>query len=74
MPVSSRGEITDGDHDAAAPVGEKAAHTQEGAEGGDSKPPVFPHIYGPINPEAVVGELAVTRSEDGKFLSIEGLC
>lgn len=61
-------------HDAAAPVGEKAAHTQEEAEGGDNKPAVFPHIYGPIDPGAVVGELVVTRSEDGKFLSIEGLC
>lgn len=27
----------------------------------------FPHIYGPLNPSAVIGELAVQRSEDGAF-------
>ncbi|MGC4191899.1 MAG: DUF952 domain-containing protein [Thermomicrobiales bacterium] len=30
----------------------------------------YPHIYGPLNADAVVGELAVTRADDGTFLSI----
>lgn len=34
---------------------------------------LFPHIYGPINPEAVTDELVVNRTEEGNFLSIEGL-
>lgn len=28
----------------------------------------FPHIYGPLNTSAVIGELAVDRAEDGEFL------
>jgi uncharacterized protein (DUF952 family) len=31
---------------------------------------VFPHIYGPLNTNAVRGELHVTRAGDGTFLSI----
>lgn len=27
----------------------------------------FPHIYGPLNPSAVVGELPVERGQDGTF-------
>jgi hypothetical protein len=26
---------------------------------------LFPHIYGPLNPEAVVGQFALLRSDDG---------
>ncbi|MDQ3655985.1 MAG: DUF952 domain-containing protein [Chloroflexota bacterium] len=37
----------------------------------DDEGQLFPHVYGPLNTSAVVGELAVTRSEDGSFLSIE---
>lgn len=37
------------------------------------EPPLFPHIYGPIDAGAVVAELTVVRSDDGTFLSIEGL-
>lgn len=66
---------------AAAPVGDKPAHTKVDADqGGDEseakneEQPLFPHIYGPIDSGAVVAELAVARSEDGVFLSIEGLC
>jgi len=32
---------------------------------------VFPHIYGPLNTDAVVGFLRVIRGEDGAFLSFE---
>jgi uncharacterized protein (DUF952 family) len=31
---------------------------------------VFPHIYGPINREAIVAARAVNRSPDGSFMSI----
>jgi uncharacterized protein (DUF952 family) len=31
---------------------------------------VFPHIYGPINREAIVAARAVNRSAEGSFLSI----
>jgi uncharacterized protein (DUF952 family) len=31
---------------------------------------VFPHIYGPINREAIVAARGVNRSADGSFLSI----
>lgn len=37
----------------------------------DDDSQLFPHIYGPLNTSAVIGELAVTRAEDGSFLSIE---
>ena len=30
----------------------------------------YPHIYGPLNTDAVIGELAVMRGEDGAFLAI----
>lgn len=30
----------------------------------------FPHIYGPINTDAVIGELKVIRGEDGTFTHI----
>lgn len=32
-----------------------------------------PHVYGALNPEAVVTELKVTREDDGTFVSIEDL-
>jgi uncharacterized protein (DUF952 family) len=31
---------------------------------------LFPHVYGPINREAVVGARAVNRAADGTFVSI----
>lgn len=31
---------------------------------------LFPHIYGPLNTSAVIGELPVSRSSDGTFLAI----
>ncbi len=32
----------------------------------------FPHIYGPLNTNAVIGSLTVKRDEDGRFVSFEG--
>lgn len=32
----------------------------------------FPHVYGPINTDAVVGELPVIRGTDGSFARIGG--
>lgn len=68
----------------AAPVGDKSAYTnarsvaetsgqQEQERHQKQDELMYPHIYGPINATAVVAELAVTRSEDGTFLSIEEL-
>lgn len=33
-------------------------------------PDPFPHIFGPIRPEAVTGTLALRKGEDGRFLLI----
>lgn len=30
----------------------------------------FPHIYGPLNPSAVITELPVKRQEDGRFVQL----
>lgn len=53
----------------AAPVGTKPAGelSSGGAEG---VPPKFPHLYGPIDAEALVRRLPVTRGDAGRFLSI----
>ena len=32
----------------------------------------FPHIYGPLNVDAVVGQLSVERGENGSFVSVSG--
>lgn len=32
---------------------------------------IYPHIYGPLNASAVVGELPVRRAQDGAFLGFE---
>lgn len=37
----------------------------------DDEGQLFPHIYGPLNTSAVIGELTVTRAADGTFLSID---
>lgn len=37
----------------------------------DDEGRLFPHIYGPLNTDAVLGELAVWRADDGTFLSID---
>eukprot|EP00878_Enallax_costatus_P005617 GHUV01005891.1.p1 GENE.GHUV01005891.1~~GHUV01005891.1.p1 ORF type:complete len:138 (+),score=46.29 GHUV01005891.1:231-644(+) len=34
---------------------------------------LFPHLYGPLNLDAVTQELAVQRDADGSFVAIEGL-
>lgn len=42
--------------------------------GSESKePPRCPHIFGPIEQDAVVKVSAVARAEDGTFVSMEGL-
>lgn len=51
----------------AAKVGKKAAAHVKSPE------QLFPHIYGPIENASVIDELAVSRSEDGAFLSIESI-
>lgn len=35
----------------------------------DDEQEQFPHIYGPLNVDAVIGELSVARGENGEFLS-----
>lgn len=62
----------------AAPVGIKEAPTSDIIDTKEESNPsaadrLFPHIYGPINPEAVTDELVVNRTEEGSFSSIEGL-
>lgn len=59
----------------AAPVGNKAS---SGLLAGQSTEqlqdvPLFPHLYGPLELEAVMAELRMRRGADGIFLSIEGL-
>ncbi len=49
-----------------AAVGMKSAHTK-------AKRAFFPHIYGPLNFDAVTELLTVKRDADGSFLSIDGL-
>lgn len=36
----------------------------------DDPDQTFPHIYGPLNPSAVIGELPVERAEDGIFTKL----
>jgi len=47
----------------AAPVGDKEAHTADEEK-------KFPHLYGPLNLDAVVEEAAMDRTSSGKFLGI----
>jgi len=49
-----------------APVGDKAAYESDNNM-------EFPHIYGGIPAGAVMQKMAVSRGEDGTFLSIEGI-
>ena len=37
---------------------------------GDTLAPLFPHIYGPINRDAVVGVRTMQRDADGRFVAI----
>ncbi len=36
----------------------------------DDENRIFPHIYGPVNREAVVARRSVTRSANGSFIAI----
>ena len=51
----------------AAPVGDK----QPNFDGADDE--LFPHILDGIHPDALPEVYDVNRSEDGAFLSIEGI-
>lgn len=55
----------------AAPVGNRPSHGLTGPDAADE--PLFPHLYGTIDFDAVVAELEVERADDGEFLSIAGL-
>lgn len=58
----------------AAPVGDKSSGgLLAGQQQQQQQEPLFPHLYGSINFEAVLDELPMRRSPDGCFLSIEGL-
>lgn len=37
----------------------------------DDEGRLFPHIYGPLNTDAVLGVLPVSRADDGTFVSID---
>ena len=37
---------------------------------GDTLAPLFPHIYGPINRDAVVGVRTIQRDAEGRFVAI----
>ena len=50
-----------------APVGDKPANF----EGSDSE--LYPHILGGISPSAVLAAHKVVRTQDGKFIQIEGV-
>jgi uncharacterized protein (DUF952 family) len=58
-------------YEAAAPVGEK--ETKQFGDSTADEVQVFPHLYGTIDHDAVIGELKVERSNTGEFLSIEGV-
>lgn len=36
----------------------------------DDEAQTFPHIYGPLNPSAVIAELPVERTQDGTFVRL----
>jgi uncharacterized protein (DUF952 family) len=58
-------------YEAAAPVGKK--QTKKFGEGAEDTEELFPHLYGTIDHDAVVGELQVQRNDAGEFLTIEGV-
>ncbi|MBM4412866.1 MAG: DUF952 domain-containing protein [Chloroflexi bacterium] len=39
---------------------------------GDTLAPLFPHIYGPINHDAIVAVRSMRRTPDGQFIEIGG--
>ncbi len=38
----------------------------------DELAPLFPHIYGPINRDAIIGEREMVRDTSGNFIGIAG--
>lgn len=43
-------------------------------ERADQEQPLFPHLYGGIDLEAIIREHTVKRDSSGHFLAIEGIC
>ena len=58
-------------YEAPAPVGNIEAYDHEEKEG---EQPKFPHIYGPILKDSVIGKEKIVRAKDGSFLSIDNIC
>lgn len=59
-------------YEPAAPVGDTAP--PDGWKDGAAQAPVFPHLYGTIDFDAVTKEHGVERdAETGRFLSVEGV-
>ncbi|KAK9917554.1 hypothetical protein WJX75_005714 [Coccomyxa subellipsoidea] len=59
-------------YEPAAPVGDTAP--PDGWKDGAAQAPVFPHLYGTIDFDAVAKEHRVERdAETGSFLSVEGV-
>ena len=58
----------------AAPVGTTAPPADWTQEGKAQPQPLFPHLYGTIDFDAVLQEHAVRRdAESGKYLGIDGV-
>jgi len=38
----------------------------------DDPDQIYPHIYGPLNPSAIIGTLTAVRDEDGAFRELAG--
>ncbi len=60
--------VIDADKVTAEVKWEAPAHPDGSAASGGE--PLFPHIYGPLNREAIVEIRAAVRAEDGAFLSV----
>jgi len=59
-------------YEPAAPVGDTAP--PEGWKDGATDAPVFPHLYGTIDFDAVTAEHPVTRDDQtGRFIAIGGV-
>jgi len=55
----------------AAPVGNRPPGELQKINSAPDKEPLFPHLYGPIDFEAVVRQHSLQRATDGTFLRID---
>lgn len=71
----SSGGLLGGDQQQQQQQADGAAAAAPAAPAAEAQPqePLFPHLYGTIDFEAVVGELPVERDASGRFLSIQGV-